>query len=109
MTKPESIFVVQWSTVASVPERTRPLLDESYVAPQTPLEQFLTDAWRDVLQVDRIGVHDNFFELGGHSLLLMRMLAGVREFPTRVKCASLAWHTMKAAVSGAEDGPVSTE
>ena len=25
-------------------------------------------------------------------------LAGVREFPARVKCASLAWHTMKAAL-----------
>jgi nitrogen fixation NifU-like protein len=26
-------------------------------------------------------------------------LAGVREFPVRVKCASLAWHTLKAAMS----------
>ena len=29
-------------------------------------------------------------------------LAGVREFPVRVKCASLAWHTIKAALAGAE-------
>jgi nitrogen fixation NifU-like protein len=36
-------------------------------------------------------------------------LAGVREFPTRVKCASLAWHTMKAAVSGPPSAAVSTE
>lgn len=27
-------------------------------------------------------------------------LAGVREFPVRVKCASLAWHTLKAAMNG---------
>ena len=27
-------------------------------------------------------------------------LAGVREFPIRVKCASLAWHTLKAAMNG---------
>jgi nitrogen fixation protein NifU and related proteins len=26
-------------------------------------------------------------------------LAGVREFPVRVKCASLAWHTLKAALT----------
>ena len=45
----------------------------------------------------------------------LSVLAGVREFPTRVKCASLAWHTMKAAVAtdGAPlnevEGPVSTE
>ena len=29
----------------------------------------------------------------------LSVFAGVREFPTRVKCASLAWHTMKAAVA----------
>ena len=34
-------------------------------------------------------------------------LAGVREFPVRVKCASLAWHTLKAAM--AQKPRVSTE
>jgi nitrogen fixation NifU-like protein len=28
----------------------------------------------------------------------LSVLAGVREFPVRVKCASLAWHTFKAAL-----------
>ena len=36
-------------------------------------------------------------------------LAGVREFPVRVKCASLAWHTMKAAVKQDRPEVVSTE
>ena len=36
------------------------------------------------------------------------VLAGVREFPMRVKCASLAWHTLRAALHG-EGEPVSTE
>jgi nitrogen fixation NifU-like protein len=34
--------------------------------------------------------------------------AGVREFPARVKCANLAWHTLRAAL-GAETESVSTE
>jgi nitrogen fixation protein NifU and related proteins len=38
----------------------------------------------------------------------MAIFAGVREFPMRVKCATLAWHTMKAALADA-DAPVSTE
>ena len=38
----------------------------------------------------------------------LAVLAGVREFPMRVKCATLAWHTMKSAVEGAES-PVTTE
>ena len=35
-------------------------------------------------------------------------LAGVRQFPTRVKCATLAWHALHAAMS-ARDEIVSTE
>ncbi len=36
------------------------------------------------------------------------VFSGVREFPMRVKCATLAWHTMKAALAG-QDQPISTE
>ena len=39
----------------------------------------------------------------------LSVLAGVREFPTRVKCASLAWHAAKAVLDGAPATPVSTE
>ena len=35
-------------------------------------------------------------------------LAGVAEFPTRIKCAILAWHTLRAAIEGKSDG-VTTE
>ena len=36
------------------------------------------------------------------------VLAGVHEFPERVKCATLAWHTMKAALEST-GLPVTTE
>lgn len=38
----------------------------------------------------------------------LEIFAGVAEFPVRVKCASLAWHTFKAAIDNNPD-PVSTE
>jgi nitrogen fixation NifU-like protein len=38
----------------------------------------------------------------------LEALGGVREFPARVKCATLAWHTLEAALHG-EHQPVSTE
>jgi len=38
----------------------------------------------------------------------LEILGGVREFPMRVKCATLAWHTMQGALHG-EDKTVSTE
>ena len=38
----------------------------------------------------------------------LAVFAGVAEFPTRVKCATLAWHTLQAALEGKQDA-VSTE
>ena len=38
----------------------------------------------------------------------LAVFGGVHEYPTRVKCASLAWHALRAAISGAQE-PVSTE
>ncbi len=39
----------------------------------------------------------------------LAVFSGVREFPMRVKCASLAWHTMKSALHGDQAAAVSTE
>lgn len=38
----------------------------------------------------------------------LAVFSGVSEFPVRVKCATLAWHTLQAALEGKQD-PVSTE
>ena len=42
------------------------------------------------------------------SLGKLAAFAGVRTFPARVKCANLAWHTLRAALEG-EASAVSTE
>ena len=51
----------------------------------------------------KITDEENIGELGK-----LAVFAGVKEFPSRVKCASLAWHTMIAAFKQ-EDKSVSTE
>ncbi len=38
----------------------------------------------------------------------LAVFSGVREFPVRVKCATLAWHTLQAALEGRQQ-PVTTE
>jgi nitrogen fixation NifU-like protein len=43
----------------------------------------------------------------GDHLGRLKIFSGVREFPARVKCASLSWHTLHAALSGEET--ISTE
>jgi nitrogen fixation NifU-like protein len=44
----------------------------------------------------------------GQPLGKLAVFSGVSEFPARVKCATLAWHTLKSALSGSGD-TVSTE
>ena len=45
---------------------------------------------------------------GPEGLGKLEALAGVREFPSRVKCATLAWHTLQAALEN-RHVPVTTE
>jgi NifU homolog involved in Fe-S cluster formation len=45
----------------------------------------------------------NWAELGK-----LAVFSGVSEFPARVKCATLAWHTLQASLEGKQEA-VSTE
>lgn len=65
---------------------------------------------------DAEALYDSFHHLmtdaappAGHDLGKLEVFAGVREFPVRVKCATLPWHTLHAALKGAIDENVSTE
>ncbi|GGR90228.1 pyoverdine synthetase D [Streptomyces aureoverticillatus] len=50
----------------------------AYEPPRTPGEQRVAAAWREVLGIDRVGVHDNFFELGGDSLRAVAVVGALR-------------------------------
>jgi nitrogen fixation NifU-like protein len=47
------------------------------------------------LVTDGPGAHPDLEALGK-----LAVFGGVHEFPTRVKCASLAWHTLRSALHG---------
>ncbi|HEX2190552.1 MAG TPA: amino acid adenylation domain-containing protein [Longimicrobiaceae bacterium] len=49
-----------------------------HVAPRDATERALAEVWREVLRVERVGVHDNFFELGGDSILSIQAVARAR-------------------------------
>ena len=57
----------------------RPILDQEFISPHTPLEIELAQLWSLVLHVHPIGVKDNFFDLGGNSLLAIQLLFRVRQ------------------------------
>ena len=39
----------------------------------------------------------------------LAVFSGVAQYPVRVKCATLAWHTLQAALAGSDNPVVSTE
>jgi amino acid adenylation domain-containing protein len=61
------------------PSAERPVLEQSYVAPDTVEEAAWAEIWREVLGVDRVGLHDNFFALGGDSIRSIQVLSRARE------------------------------
>ncbi|MXZ70047.1 MAG: SUF system NifU family Fe-S cluster assembly protein [Acidobacteria bacterium] len=53
---------------------------------------------RELFQQFLTLVTDDAADADGAGLGKLAVFAGVRDYPTRVKCASLAWHTLRAAV-----------
>ncbi len=47
-------------------------------APRNAREELLAGIWREVLGLERVGIHDNFFELGGDSILSIQIVARAR-------------------------------
>jgi aspartate racemase len=67
-------------------DRSRlPVLDQvssmpdSDSAPRSSVEEWMVGTWKELLSMERVGIHDDFFVLGGHSLLAVKLMARIRE------------------------------
>jgi amino acid adenylation domain-containing protein len=61
------------------PRRERPPLDQGFVAPMSYEETLVAACFREVLNIDRVGIHDDFLDLGGDSLSAMQLLSAIEE------------------------------
>ncbi len=50
------------------PDVSRSNLGATFVEPGTDNEKIIARLWKEVLQMDEVGIHDNFFDLGGNSM-----------------------------------------
>ncbi|MGE3817684.1 MAG: amino acid adenylation domain-containing protein, partial [Nitrospiraceae bacterium] len=71
-----------------------------YEAPRTELEAALAAIWREVLGVERVGIHDNFFELGGDSILSIQVVSRVRQQGIALTPRQLFQHQTIAELAG---------
>lgn len=46
--------------------------------PESEIEQYVSDIWTELLQIEGISVHDHFFDVGGHSLLATQIVSRIR-------------------------------
>jgi nitrogen fixation NifU-like protein len=84
----------------------------------TASASLLTEVLRGKTQAEAEALFASFHDLvtgnrpeekpGGPTLGKLKVFAGVSEFPVRVKCATLVWHTLKAALKQIQ-APVTTE
>ena len=80
----------------------------------TASASLMTEALKGKTRVQAEAMIERFHDLltketkPGEELGKLAVFSGVREFPVRVKCATLCWHTLRAALEGAKE-PVTTE
>jgi nitrogen fixation NifU-like protein len=95
------------------------VVDVSFVgsgcAISTASASLMTESLKGKTREEALKLLDKFHELlttdtaVSQDLGKLVVFCGVRDYPARVKCATLAWHTLKSALSAELTEPVSTE
>lgn len=70
---------LEGEATAQASGRVRPELVQAFVEPESDVERQVAEIWREVLGLDRVGIHDNFFEVGGRSLSGIRVMTKLRD------------------------------
>ncbi|MEM8779701.1 MAG: amino acid adenylation domain-containing protein, partial [Cyanobacteria bacterium P01_G01_bin.49] len=82
------------------------------VTPRTPIETQLAEIWKDVLNLEKVGVEDNFFELGGDSILAIQIISRANRIGLKLSPKQLFQHqtiTKLAAIATRTKSPQSEQ
>jgi aryl carrier-like protein len=72
-----------------------------FIAPRNEPEAQLEKIWKELLHLERIGIHDNFFELGGDSILTIQVVSRARRLGFNLAPKDLFIHQTIARLSTA--------
>lgn len=65
---------------------------ENYLKPQTFIEEKIHQIWREVLPLEKIGIHDSFFDAGGNSLSIIKVSHLLKKHGFNVDVTDLLSH-----------------
>ncbi|TDV49744.1 non-ribosomal peptide synthetase [Actinophytocola oryzae] len=81
------------------PDEHRGAPSGDHVAPRTPVEQLIAEAWTEELAEPAVGVHDNFFGLGGDSIRAIRVIGALRRRGIELTVTDLLVHQTIAGLA----------
>ena len=61
------------------PASSRENSDQPFEHARSPIEEKLGNIWKELLNVEQVGIRDSFFDLGGHSLLLTKLANRIQD------------------------------
>ncbi|WP_437299547.1 non-ribosomal peptide synthase/polyketide synthase [Sorangium sp. So ce426] len=67
-------------------------VETQVVLPRNELEEKLVQIWRELLKVERVGIHDSFFKLGGDSILALQAVSRARKVGIKLTPKQLFEH-----------------
>jgi amino acid adenylation domain-containing protein len=86
-----------------LPDASQHLINK-FVAPRFKIEKILTNIWKTLLIVERVGIEDNFFELGGTSLLAQKLVTNLKAQGIHLPVAKLYSTPTVAGIAAYLDG-----
>lgn len=60
-----------------------------YVPPRNTLEEIVADVWKEILDVDKVGICDNFFDLGGDETSALSVIMELQKLNIALKVSDL--------------------
>jgi acyl transferase domain-containing protein len=98
---------IPWTELGKVDRKRLPLpgarsgSQQPYAEPGTGIQKKLAGLWKEILELDRIGLDDNFFDLGGTSLDIIKLNTRIKEtFDKQIPVASLFQYTTVRSLAG---------
>ncbi len=76
---------------------------DNYVSASHPVEEILVNIWKDVLGIDKVGIHDNFFELGGDSIISIQIISRANQAGLKISPKQIFQHQTIAGLASVID------